>query len=183
MLRHTAALGAALLALTVTRPALAQSSCNTNGCTVTNVASVNVPSIVRLSSSSDATTLTAPTDADFGTSQTAQITEGAGNATLPTITVVANRTWGLTISTTDTKWAYTPSGTYTDPNKAVGDLEWSTDGATFSALSSTPADIQAAGTGSAGKTTFPITYRTDYDLSKDVPGSYSINVIFTLSAP
>ena len=182
MRRRSATLAAlTLLVLVVTRLAAAQSSCSTDGCTLTNVASVNVPTIVHLTNSNDNTTLTAPAQADFGSGQTARITETSSNVTLPTLTISANRTWGLTISTTDSKWAYT--GTYTDPGKAVSDLAWSTDGATYTPLASAPAAIQAAGTGAKGKTTFNLTYRTSYDLTKDVPGAYSLNVIFTLSAP
>jgi hypothetical protein len=95
----------------------------------------------------------------------------------PTFTVSANRNYKVQISAATAAFA----GPYAKP---AGDLLWSnTNGSGYVALSQTPADMVAAGTPTTASAPVGVFYSTKYNITNDVPGSYSIDVKFTLVAP
>ena len=62
-------------------------------------------------------------------------------------------------------------------------MAWSTSAAgAFTQLSTTAADVDAQNA-SAGSSSVGIFYKTTYDFLQDVPGTYSLDVKFTLVAP
>jgi hypothetical protein len=146
-------------------------------CTVTSTHSLTMPSLLALTmsgfTSGTSQTLAAPTNiTDFGAGTTALIP-----TTGPTFTVKANRAYKVQISAA----AATFSGTsYAKP---AGDITWSTAaGGTFVALSTTAADV-STGAATAGSTSVGVFYKTNYNLLQDVPGTYTLDVTFTLVAP
>lgn len=146
-------------------------------CTVTSTHSLTMPSLLSLTmagfTSGTSQTLAAPTDiSDFSSGSTIQVP-----TTGPTFTVKANRAYKVQIS------AAAASFTGTSYAKPAADLAWSTSSSgTFATLSTTAADVDAGGA-TAGSTSVGLFYKTTYKLLQDVPGTYSLDVKFTLVAP
>jgi hypothetical protein len=160
-------------------PVTAQSSCTgTTSCAVTSTASVTVPALVSLDvAGAGAITLTAPVVADLATGYV----QDAG----PAITVKANRTWTISVHTTaTTNWAYTGTAGGVKP---IGDLTWSnTAGGTYVAITNSAAAVltnQAKTNSGAPTIFFRTVYSSDFSANNNSVGSYSIPVVFTLSAP
>ncbi len=163
--------GAALLG--VNQPASAQ-SCSGNPCSVTNTASVTVGTVLKLSLSSTATSLTSPDTTAFNQGYQDDL------AAL-TATVKANRAWSLKVSSGAATW--TGSGAGARANKPAGDLEWSASGgAPYTVLTTSPVGMATSASGTSGTTT-TVSYRTLWDYTLDTPGTYSLDVVFTATAP
>lgn len=174
---------AAAVVVAVARSSAAQ-SCSISStaatptpCTVTSTHSLTMPSLLSLTmsgfTSGTSQTLAAPSDiADFSSGNTIQVP-----TTGPTFVVKANRAYKVQISAT----AATFTGTsYAKP---AGDVSWSTSAnGTFVALSTTATDVDA-GNATAGSTSVGLFYKTTYKLLQDLPGTYSLDVKFTLVAP
>jgi hypothetical protein len=164
-------IGSAMLA----GPVSAQCSAS-NSCSTTNTASVTIGALVQLEMSSTTTSLTSPTVADLGGSV-------ADNG--PTFVVHANQAWTLSIKSGNaTNWTYTGSESGVKP---IGDLTWSSaSNGTFAALTASDATL-ASGSASTDNTAaavfFETLYSADYSDPSVRPGSYSLPVVFTLSAP
>jgi hypothetical protein len=166
MMRLRTALSTTIVLLAaVSRAAAAQ--CNgVSSCTVTVVASATINAVARLSITSATTSLVAPKAGDFGTS--AGVTSAG-----PTITVSSNTGYTLTAAPSVSTWTG-PSGV----NKPASDLKMKVGpGATVS--------LGQVGTSSSGtaSTTYAISYNTVYNWTTDKPGSYSLVVNYTLTAP
>lgn len=146
-------------------------------CTVTSTASLTVPSLLSLTmsgfTSGTAQTLNAPTAmSDFSSGNTIQVA-----TTGPTFVVKANRAYKVQISAATA--AFTGS-TYAKP---ASDVAWSTSSSgTFVGLSTSAADVDA-GSATAGSTSVGVFYKTTYNFTADVPGTYNLDVKFTLVAP
>lgn len=177
MFKKTAAVAA--LALIVTAiPASAQNCNGVVSCTVTSTASVTVPALVDLTvAGAGSIALTSPGVADLTTGYV----QDAG----PAITVKANRTWTLAVHTTAaTNWAYTGTQGGVKP---ISDLTWSnTANGTYAAVNGTAASVvnnQARTNAGAPTIFFRTLYSSDFSADKNAAGSYSIPLVFTLSAP
>lgn len=184
-MRKLAFAGAAACAVAISAQiAAAQTgSCSINStaaspapCSVTSTHSLTIPSLLTLNMSGftgpgTAMTLNAPTTMADYTSSTIQMA-----TTGPTYTVSANRNYKVQISAA--------AGSFTGPYaKPASDLAWSNALAgTYAALSTTPTDMTTGGptTASAPVGVF---YKTTYNIATDVPGSYTLDVTFTLVAP
>ena len=156
----------------------AQCSGNAGSCNSTNTASVTVNALVKLGMSSASTSLTSPT-AD-------QVEVGANIADAgPSFTIKANRSWTLNIKTTNAgSWTYVGS---LGGNKPVSDLTWSNAAAgTFVGISSTDALFlsgASATNGAAAQAFFKTVWAAGFTQPSNAPGTYSLPVVFTLSAP
>ena len=156
----------------------AQNCSGVNNCNTTNTASVTVSALVKLIMSASATSLTSPT-AD-------QVEAGALLADAgPTFTVKANRSWTLNVKTTNvSNWTYVGSLGGTKP---ISDLLWSNAGAgTFVGMSSSDAlFLSGAGAtnGTAAQAFFKTVWAAGFTQPSNAPGTYSLPVVFTLSAP
>ncbi len=156
----------------------AQCSGNLGTCNTTNTASVTVNPVVKLGMGGTTTSLTSPT-AD-------QIEAGAlipdpG----PTVTITANRSWTLNIKTTAaSNWVYVGSLGGTKP---ISDLLWSNaSGGTFAGMNSTDAVFltgAGATNGFAAQAFFKTVWAAGFTQPSNIPGVYSLPVVFTLSAP
>jgi hypothetical protein len=170
---------AILMGGVVAAPASAQSSCSGTGtCNVTSTATVAIPALVSLDvAGAGAITLTAPAVADLTTGYV----QNAG----PAITVKANRTWTLSVHTTaTTNWSYTGTEGGVKP---ISDLTWSnTSGGTYAAITNSAAAVvtnQAKTNAGAPTIFFRTVYSSDFSANNNAVGSYSIPIVFTLSAP
>ena len=167
-------------AIGASHEANAQCSGNAGTCNTTNTASVTVGALVKLGMSSTTTTLTSPTadDVDAGT-----VIPDPG----PSFTIKANRSWTLKIKALTTNpafWNYVGDQSGAKP---IGDLAWSTSsGGTFAAITSTDAAFTSSPT-STNSTTAHAFFRTSwaggFESLANAPGSYSLPIVFTLTAP
>jgi hypothetical protein len=173
-----------ILAAMVLGTALGSSQANAQGCigvgacSATNTASVSVGALVKLGMSSATTTLTAPDADDIDAGATLQ---NAG----PTFTIKANRSWSLKIKSGNaTNWTYVGSNAGVKP---IGDLAWATtSGGTYTPITSSDANFAsgAAATNSGSAAAFfRTTWSNDFSSASNAEGTYSLPIVFTLSAP
>lgn len=156
----------------------AQCSGNAGTCNTTNTASVTVGALVKLGMSSTTTTLTNPTadDVDNGA-----VIADAG----PTFTVKANRSWTLKIKSQNaTNWTYAGSNSGVKP---ISDLQWSSaSNGTFAAITNSDATL-ASGAGAANGVPAAVFFKTswtnDFTSASNAPGTYTLPIVFTLTAP
>jgi len=173
-----------ILAAMVLGTALGSSQASAQGCigvgecSATNTASVSVGALVKLGMSSATTTLSAP-DAD----------DIAAGATLqdigPTLSIRANRSWTLKIKSGNAaNWTYVGSNSGLKP---IGDLAWATTaGGTYTPITAndvTFASGAGATNGDGASSFFRTTWSNDFSSASNAEGTYSLPIVFTLSAP
>jgi hypothetical protein len=156
----------------------AQCSGNAGSCFTTNTASVSVNALVKLGMSATTTSLTSPTadQVDLGATV-------ADNG--PSFTIKANRSWTLNVRTTNAaNWTYVGSNAGTKP---ISDLTWSNALAgTYVGISSSDAPFltgASASNGTAAQAFFKTVWAAGFTQPSNAPGTYSLPIVFTLSAP
>jgi len=156
----------------------AQCSGNAGSCNTTNTASVTVGTLVKLGMSSNTTALSNPTadQVDAGTAL-----DNAG----PVFSVKANRSWTLKIKSQNaTNWTYAGSNSGVKP---IGDLAWSTAAnGTFAAITGSDATVTSgagASNGAPAAVFFKTSWLNDFSSASNAPGTYSLPIVFTLTAP
>lgn len=145
------------------------------------------------------TTLASPAVAAYDSSASASsANQYPVGATGPTVTVKANRGWRLTVSAQNDDWTFAPDATYQQcrpgggtyssctgsstavAGKSAADLAWSLNANTaFAGLTSTPALISSNTTGSSAS--YTLYYRVRWLYASDVPGTYTLPVVFTVT--
>ena len=171
-------LTAMVLAAVGATQANAQCSGNAGSCNTTNTASVTVCALDKLGMSSATTSLTNPTadDVDAG-----NVIADAG----PSFTIKANRSWTLKIKSGNaTNWTYVGSNSGVKP---IGDLAWSTSaGGSFAAITASDATFASgagASNGASAQAFFRTSWLSDFTSASNAPGTYSLPIVFTLTAP
>jgi len=152
-----------------------------NTCTTTHTVSATVSVIVMLEMSSTTTTLTSPTADDIHNG--AAIMDAG-----PTLTISANQSWTLNIrSQNSNNWTFTGAGQGQTGRKSIGDLAWSTSaGGTFTPITSNDAVFLADGNPAdhvPALVFFRTTWGSDFSAGGNAPGTYSLPIAFTLTAP
>ena len=137
----------------------------TSNCQVTNTVTVTLGKYARLSIDATTTPLVVPTALQFGT---AAGVDSPG----PTVTVSSNTAWALTASTAA---AWTGSGNNAKP---TSDIKAKIDAGSFTAFPFT-----AASGAAIASDAHTVAYNTIYNFVTDTPGTYSLVVNYTLSAP
>lgn len=156
----------------------AQCSGNAGGCLTVNTASATVNALVKLGMSAIGTTLSSPT-AD-------QVEIGATLADVgPTFTIKANRSWTLNIRTSNpATWTYVGTNGGIKP---ISDLTWSNAVAgTYAGIGTTDALFlsgAAASNGTAAQAFFKTVWAAGFTQPSNAPGTYSLPIVFSLSAP
>jgi len=151
---------------------------NSVNCTVSTTLSTTVASLMNLTLNGTTVTLVAPSAVtDFNASGLFSST-----TTGPNFQVKSNRSYRVQVSTDAATFSHTPATGAASYAKPVANVQISTDGTNFSALSTVAADI-ASGSATALSTVTSVNYKTAYDITKDQPGSYTLGVTFTLIAP
>jgi hypothetical protein len=156
----------------------AQCSGNAGTCNTTNTASVTVGALVKLGMSSAATALTNPTADDVAAGN---VLADAG----PSFTIKANRSWTLKIKSQNAaNWTYVGSDAGVKP---IADLSWATAAAgTYAAITASDATFTSgasATNGAAAQAFFRTSWTSDFTSASNAPGTYSLPIVFTLSAP
>ena len=164
---------AVVLGMSLAGKAQAQSCTTTPSCSVNASVSVTVPQILRLTLSTTSATLTAPTETDF---DAGHLQEAGASLTA---TVKSNKPWNVSVQSQNATWNTVPSG-----SKPASDLQWSkTSGSGYVGLSNSAANVYGANQGATGNGATSFFFNTLYSYANDVPGAYSITVIFTVTAP
>ena len=172
MMRRAGLAGLVLLALT-TRQAPAQLGCTGASCTVE--ITMPVSEVLRLSLSSSSVALGSPVEADF------QAGYRDVNGTAVNVTAKSNRAFTVQLSSVTPTFSY--SGTLTNPNKPASDLLWATSAGALATTTNTLGTTTTFLNQGAGSITSPLFLRTLWSFATDVPGTYSLTVRLTLSAP
>ena len=181
-MRATRSLLAAMVLGTAIGASQANAQCSGNAgtCNTTNTASVTVGALVKLGMSSATTSLTNPTadQVDAGTA-----IDNAG----PSFTVKANRSWTLKIKANPAVagfWDYVGSNS---GQKPIGDLAWATtSGGTYTAITASDASFASGASstnGTAAQAFFRTSWLNDFTSASNAPGTYSLPIVFTLTAP
>jgi len=168
----------ALLAVAA-EAAAAQGTCTANNaviCTFGNTATlaltITVTAAVRLETTATSVTLATPSGTDFDNIFGAPTSLG--------IDVRSNRAWALSVRATTATW--TASGIGARANRPVGDLQWATAPAgPYTDMTTTNLSL-ASGVPTAGALS-TMYLRGRYAWNLDTPGSYSLSVQLTLTAP
>jgi hypothetical protein len=179
-MRATRSLLAAMVLGTAIGASQANAQCSGNAgtCNTVNTASVTVGALVKLDMSSASTALTNPTadDVDAG-----NVLADAG----PSFTIKANRSWTLKIKSQNAaNWTYAGSNSGVKP---ISDLSWATSAAgTYAAISNTDATFLSSASSSNGtiaQAFFKTSWLNDFTSASNAPGTYSLPIVFTLTAP
>jgi hypothetical protein len=161
-----------LLGMT-TRQALAQLGCSGATCTVE--ITMPVSDVLRLSLSASSVALGNPVESDFQAGYR-NVSGGAVN-----VTAKSNRAFSVQLSSVTPTFSY--SGTLANPNKAASDLLWATSAGGLATTTNTFGATTTFLSRGAGSITSPLFLRTLWSFATDVPGTYSLTVRLTLSAP
>jgi hypothetical protein len=157
-------------------PHIARGQLGCSGATCTVEITMPVTDVVRLTLSQTSIALGTPTGSDY-VSGYRDISGAAA-----TVTVKANRAFRVQIVGSTSNFTY--SGAFANPNKPASDLLWATSQA---GLASTTNTMGASATlmnqGASASATQLLFLRTLWRFSTDVPGTYSLIVSVTLSAP
>lgn len=194
-----------LLALApVGTTAAAQTTCTATApsanptCSTTLNAQVTVAHLLQLTVSTSTPTVLAPPVATSYDSSAAAATpdQYPVGATGPVLTVKANRGWQLTVKANTAQFTFTKDATYglcrpgdgnttcplssTTLGKSAADLAWSTNATSaFAGLSTTAASISSNAAGSSAQ--YTIYFRTKWLYATDVPGTYVLPVVYTVT--
>ncbi len=178
-------LAAAGLALTGTIGA-AQTSCSVSGASgkcspdvvLSNAGKMTNPALLTLT----VTPTSSPVSPLSVTATMSDMNVAAGVATPAPVsfTVQANRAWSVQISGAAAAWTASVGAW---ANKPVSDLRWSlsSTGAT-TAMSVTPASV-ISGSATAGSASTTVYLRPAVHWATDLPGTYTIGVVFTMTSP
>jgi hypothetical protein len=150
--------------------------------TQTVTVSSTVPQVLSLSVDTNTVTMNFLTT-DYNSS-TGAATKTA--ATANTFSVVSNKSWTVSVKANTTAFSFVPSLGDTDPSKPAGNLSYKVSTAgTYTTLTTTNAAVKTGskgGSATAGNT-FSVDYQLTSNLSQDPPGTYSLAVVYTLTAP
>jgi hypothetical protein len=151
-----------------------------NTCTSpAHTASVSVGNLVKLGMPSSSTTLTSPTADDIDAGN--MVGPDAG----PVLSIKANRSWTLKIKSGNaTNWTFAGTGAGVKP---ISDLLWALgSGGSYVAITNGDVTFTSGGTstnGASAQPYFKTQWTADFTSASNLPGTYSLPIIFTLSAP
>lgn len=103
-----------------------------------------------------------------------------------TLSVTSNKNWTVSLKANTAAFSFAPSSGDPDPSKPAGDLSYklSTLG-TYTAITTSNVAVKSGNKG--GTATSGNTFSTDYqlvsNLSQDPPGTYTLAIVYTLTAP
>lgn len=164
----------ALLLLVAPVRLVAQLGCAAATCTVE--VTMPVSDVVRITTSQASVALGTPAVSAF----TAGYLDVSGAAT--TVTVKSNRAFRVQIVGTTASFSY--GGSFANPAKPASDLKWATSQAGLTSTTNTMGTTATLmNTGAAAAATQSLFLRTVWLYSRDVPGTYTLVVALTLSAP
>jgi hypothetical protein len=141
---------------------------------------VNVPSVLELTTSSNSVTIT-NTAADYSAADAITTTSAAAHQ----LSVRSNRAWNVSVKSAAANFSFTPANAGDTRTKPAADAQVRKAAGTFASLSTTNFTLAtgtAGGVGHSGNT-FAIDYKVATDITLDPPGAYALDVVYTLTAP
>jgi hypothetical protein len=169
---HASAFGLLLLAAS-TRQAQAQLGCAGATCTVE--VSMPVVEVLRLRLGGSSVSLGAPAVLDYEA--------GFRDVTGVAVNVIVKANRPVAVQVGGAAATFTYAGSFANPMKPASHLLWATSAAGLTTTTNhmgATANVLSQG---AGSFVVPLYLRTLWTFAVDVPGSYSLAISFTLSAP
>lgn len=150
------------------------------GNTETVTLTINVPSILELTTTSNAVTIT-NTSADYASSDAISTTAAAAHQ----FAVRSNRSWDISVKSATVSFSFTPAYAGDTRTKPASDVEVRRASGTYTALTTTNASLATGSAGGVSHTgnTFAVDYKIATDITLDPPGAYTLDVVYTLTAP
>ncbi len=170
-----AAPGGSLRAQTPTCEVNNQASCTAGGTAAFSI-NVTITTAALVTTPTSLISFPVPTSDDFAL--------GSGPATGVTFAVRANTSWALAVSSSAGTWTGSPASAR--QNKPRSDLEWSTAaGGSYTGVTASPAAFASGGAMGTILAGVPQTLwlRVRWTWLQDTPGTYTIPVTVTLTAP
>jgi hypothetical protein len=139
-----------------------------------------VPNVLELQTTSNSAGITL-TAADFTSADSITTQAAAAHA----LSVRSNRAWIVSAKSGTANFTFTPSIAGDTRTKPASDLNVRKAGGTYQALSTTNVQVATGGAGgvSTPGNSFSIDYKLATDITVDPPGSYVLDVVYTLTAP
>ena len=93
--------------------------------------------------------------------------------------------WHVTAKAVTSTFGFTPSAGDANPNKPSSDLSIRQPGytTTYTALTTTPFTLVTGNATFLSTLYYPVDYKLNSNLATDPPGTYTISILFTLTAP
>lgn len=144
---------------------------------VNGSASITIPTVLYISAANTGVAFAAPTAENFGA--------GFVNSTTTTaITHRANVRHSVTVAAAAPTMTATGGAAGADAARAAkpaSDLRWSTDGSTFTGLTTSAAPIRS-GMARGAYSDLNVNYRMALSYADDTPGTYGLNFVYTIVA-
>ena len=103
-----------------------------------------------------------------------------------TLSVSSNKNWTVSLKANTAAFSFVPSAGDPDPSKPCGNLSYKVSGGpSFITITTTNASVKTGnkgGTATSGNT-FAMDYQLTSNLSQDPPGTYTLAIVYTLTAP
>jgi hypothetical protein len=103
-----------------------------------------------------------------------------------TLSVSSNKSWTVSLKANTAAFSFVPSAGDTDPGKPAGNFSYRVSGAgAYTAITTANVAVKTGnkgGTATAGNT-FAMDYQLASNLSQDPPGTYTLAIVYTLTAP
>lgn len=108
------------------------------------------------------------------------------SAAANTLAVTSNKSWTVSLKANTAAFAFTPSAGDPDPSKPAGNLSYkvSTSG-TYVPVTTSNVAVKSGskgGTATSGNS-FIMDYQLTSNLAQDPPGTYTLAIVYTLTAP
>jgi hypothetical protein len=153
------------------RHAWAQLGCVGATCTVE--ITMPVTDVLRLSLDATGVSLGSPTESDYL----------AGYRDIAGVSVTAKGNRAFQVQVGGVSGAFTYAGPLADPGKPASDLRWATSAAGLGSTTNHMGTSSMLFNQGAGAITTALFLRTLWSFTTDVPGTYSLAIRFTFSAP
>jgi hypothetical protein len=150
--------------------------------TQTVTVSSNVPQVLSLSVDTNSVSIPFLTSDYDSASGIATKAAAAAN----TFSVVSNKSWTVSVKANTAAFSFTPSLGDADPSKPAGNLSYKLSSAgSYTVLTTNNAAVKTGSKGGSATSgnSFSVDYQLTSNLSQDPPGTYSLAVVYTLTAP
>lgn len=163
----------------------AVSPANQPSCARTSVVTAVVAQILRLELNTLNTPMAPPDIPQFDSSRVAQSPDQLPLTVGPIVTVRANRPWRVTVEATAPQFVFSPDPLYQlshPTGKAASDLNWSVSQSSgFRPLTAEGPQELASNASRGSFVQYTVYYRTRWRYDVDVPGTYALNISYTIT--
>jgi hypothetical protein len=117
------------------------------------------------------------------------VSTGAATKTVTsanTLSVTSNKNWTVSLKANTATFSFVPSAGDPNPSKPCGNLSYKVSGGpSFITITTSNVSVKSGnkgGTATSGNT-FAMDYQLTSNLSQDPPGTYTLAIVYTLTAP